>query len=120
VKKGCFVKIIIVLTVLVAVILFLLQNYFDDLVLKPGEKFITGLMFDGLKREMEHVKETPEKDSLIALMDNFVHHKFKNKEQINLNGEKIEDLVDSVKTAFEDSVISREEIEKITELFENK
>lgn len=117
-KKGCFVKIIIVLTIVLAVVLFLLQNYFDDIILKPGEKFIKGIVFNGLNKEMEDVKESPEKDSLRVLMDNFVHRKLTAHEEIKVNSEELESLIDSVKTAFEDSLVTWDEIDKIKKWFE--
>lgn len=119
-KKGCFVKIIIVLTVLIALVLFLVQNYFDELILKPGEKLIKGFVFEGINREMKNVKETPEKDSLRVLMDNFVHSRIKNKKEININGEEMEKLVDSAKLIFADSLITADELEKIKKLFESQ
>jgi hypothetical protein len=119
-KKGCFVKIIIVLTVLIAVVLFLAQNYFDELILRPGEKLIKGFVFKGINREMRYVKETPEKDSLKVLMDNFVHNRLKNKKEISINGEEMKKLVDSVKIFFADSLITADELEKIKKLFESE
>jgi hypothetical protein len=119
-KKGCFVKAVIIVTVLLAVVLFLLQNYFDELILKPGEKIIKGLVFKGVIKEMEHVKESPEKDSLRVLLDNFIQRKFKKKENININGEEINQLADSVKKAFADSMLSADELEKIKKLLESK
>lgn len=119
-KKGCFVKIIIVLTVLIALVLFLVQNYFDEFILKPGEKLIKGFVFEGINREMKNVKETPEKDSLRVLMDNFVHSRIKNKKEININGEEMEKLVDSAKLIFADSLITADELEKIKKLFESQ
>ncbi len=118
-KKGCFVKIIIALTVLIAVVLFLVQNYFDEFILKPGEKLIKGVVFEGFNREMKNVKETPEKDSLRVLMDNFVHSRIKNKKEISINGEEMEKLVDSAKIIFADSLITADELEKIKKLFES-
>jgi len=119
VKKGCFVKIIIVLTVIVAAALFLIQNYGDELIFKPGEKFIKSLVFKDVTRQLEYVRETPEKDSLKALLDNFIHARVRNKEEIKINSEEIESLVDSVEIFLKDSLITDNEIEKVKRLFDN-
>lgn len=118
-KKGCFVKAVIILTVLIAAVLFLIQN-FPDVFLKPGEKLIKGLMFKDFTKEMEHVRETPEKDSLRLYMNNFVHNKFKNKKNIEINGDEMKKIIDSVKIIFADSLISPAELQKIKTLFESE
>ncbi len=118
-KKGCFVKIIIVLTVIVAAALFLIQNYGDELIFKPGEKFIKSLVFKDVTKQLEYVRETPEKDSLKALLDNFIHARVRNKEEIKINSEEIESLVDSVEIFLKDSLITDNEIEKVKRLFDN-
>ncbi|HVO76274.1 MAG TPA: hypothetical protein VMT35_19790 [Ignavibacteriaceae bacterium] len=118
-KKGCFIKTVIIFTVLIAAVLFLIQN-FPDIFLKPGEKFIKGLVFKGFTKELEHVKETPEKDSLKVLIDNFVHNRFKSKKNIEINSDEMEELVDSVKSTFADSLITPGELQNIKKLFESK
>ena len=62
-KKGCFVKSIILLTVLTAVLLYLINYKFNDIIINPGKNFI----INQVTQEMEFVKSSPEKDSLKEL-----------------------------------------------------
>ena len=74
-KKGCFLKIIIILTILIAAILYVVENHFDDFIRKPGEKIIKDLVFKDVNREMEYVKNSPEKDSLKVMINSFIYNK---------------------------------------------
>ena len=117
-RKGCFLKIIITLTILIAVVLFIVENHFDDFIRKPGEKIIKDLVFKDVNREMEFVKNTPEKDSLKSLIDNFIYNKLHKEHRINT--EEIADLIDSVKMVLKDSVINSAEIGKLKLIFKKE
>ena len=117
-KKGCFLKIIIILTILIAAVLYIFENHFDDLILKPGENIIKGIVFKDVNKKMEFVKNSPEKDSLRVLINNFVSDKL-HKEH-NIDSKKIEDLIDSIGSTLNDSVISSTELEHLKLLFKKE
>jgi hypothetical protein len=110
-RKGCFVKVIIILTILTAAVLYIIQYRFDDLIKEPAKKFISGLAADEIAKEFDFVKDSPEKDSLIAIAADFVASK--------------SDLIDSYSKKdaayikerlnfyLRDSIITKEELEQI-------
>ena len=114
-KKGCFLKIIIILTILIAAILYVVENHFDDFIRKPGEKIIKDLVFKDVNREMEYVKNSPEKDSLKVMINSFIYNKIHKEHTLNTG--KIEDIVDSVKEVLKDSAISPAELENLKLIF---
>ncbi len=114
-KKGCFLKIIIILTIFIAVVLYIFENHFDDFILKPGENIIKDLVFNDINKKMEFVRNTPEKDSLKVLINRFVYNKLHKEHK--LNNEEFEDLIDSVSSALNDSVISINELDNLKSLF---
>ncbi len=85
-KKGCFLKSIIILTILVAVITYLAQNYFDDWVVKPGKGLLKNIALNDIQKRFETIKDTPEKDSLQLLINNYMESK------INQIGEEDDSL----------------------------
>ena len=117
-KKGCFLKIIIILTIFIAAILYIVENHFDDLIRKPGEKIIKDLVFKDVNREMEFVRNSPEKDSLKVLINNFIYDKIHKEHK--LNTKEIENMVDSVKEVLKDSTISPAELENLTSIFKKE
>ena len=117
-KKGCFLKIIIILTIFIAAILYIVENHFDDFIRKPGEKIIKDLVFKDVNREMEFVRNSPEKDSLKVLINNFIYDKIHKEHK--LNTKEIENMVDSVKEVLKDSTISPAELENLTSIFKKE
>ena len=114
-KKGCFLKIIIILTILIAAVLYIFENHFEDFILKPGENIIKDLVFTDINKKMEFVRNTPEKDSLKVLIDKFVSYKLHKEHK--LNSEEFKDLIDSVSGALNDSIISLDELDNLKSLF---
>jgi hypothetical protein len=113
-KKGCFLKIIIILTILVAAILYVVGNKFDDLILKPGVKVIKSVVNNNLDKELIGVKNTPEKDSLRIIINDFLDNGVQN---IHKASDKmVEEIVDSIKYAVTDSVINESELSNIKKM----
>jgi hypothetical protein len=120
-KKGCFLKIIIALTILVAAILYIVENKFDDLILKPGVNVIKNVVNDNLDQELIRVKNTPEKDSLKVIINDFLDNGVKKIHKVS--DKMVEEMVDSIKYAVSDSVINKSELKNIKKMlkrFEEK
>ena len=114
-KKGCFLKIIIILTIFIAAILYIVENHFDDFIRKPGEKIIKNLVFKDFNTAMKHVKNSPEKDSLKILINSYISNKMHKEHKINTG--EIEDIVDSVEEVLKDSTISPTELKNLKSIF---
>lgn len=116
-KKGCFLKVIIIITILIAALTYIIQNKFDDFVFAPGKKIIAPMFLKNFDEELKDVKESPGKDSLRAMIKEYIE-----------NAKNLKDLSeDSLKTFFKtinysiiDSVISNEELDKIRKLINKK
>ena len=122
-KKGCFVKSIIVLTILVAAILYIVQNHLDA-ILKPGKKILKNLVLSDVENDLAYVKASPEKDSLLVLLDDYIDKKFdkiknlseKNDENIEIN---IDKFIDSISIyVIKDSLIDKNELSEIKIIIE--
>ena len=117
-KKGCFLKIIIALTIIIAVILYIVQNHLDDVVINPAKKVISSFMVSGAFKHLTYIKETPEKDSLKILLKDYVKDKISKSKSIN--SDDLDWLLDSIKVVATDSLITKDDLNKIKELINLK
>ena len=115
-KKGCFIKGIFILTIVTGVIVYLVQTKFDYLILNPGKKIIANIANKEFDKNIRVVRESPEKDSLNALLKDF----FKNKlfKMHNYTDKMFNPLTDSIKKFSKDSVIDKEELNNIKLILE--
>ena len=117
-KKGCFIKIIIVLTIIIAAILYILQNHLDDVVINPGKKLISDLIVGGIDDELNYIRETPEKDSLRFLLKEYLKDKISKTKEINTGD--LNWIIDSIKVVVTDTLITQNNLNRIKELINLK
>lgn len=117
-KKGCFLKIIIVLTIVIAAILYIVQNHLDDVVINPAKRVISTFITNGAFKQLTYIKNTPEKDSLKILLNDYLKDKITKTK--SLNTEDLDWLIDSVKVFVTDSLITKDDLNKIKELINIK
>lgn len=110
-KSGCFLKSIIILTILIAAILYIVQHK-SELFFKPGKKIISGVFMDNWDKDFNFVKNTPEKSELRQSLKTFIDSlKMK-----DIPDEKeLDKIALMVKAAAVDSIISASELKEISE-----
>lgn len=83
----------------------------SGLFLEPGKKILTGFIKDDLNKEFSVVKDSPEKTELKNSLESYL----KNLKAGNITGnEDINKIVDLVKQAVKDSVITASELKEIS------
>lgn len=117
-KKGCFIKVIIILTILVAAVLYIVQNHLDDWVINPAKEFFSEIFVSEVDDELNFISESAGKDSLRTLLKNYLQSKFMATKEIS--NKDIDWLIDSVKVVVKDSIISMDDLNKIKNLIEQK
>jgi hypothetical protein len=110
-KKGCFIQTIIVITIFTAVIVYIIQNHFDELVLSPGKKVLKGVMLDEFDDKFEFINSSPEKDSFKVVFNNILTKKFEADNE--LSDDDFKDFFESINHIFADSVIDQTELKEI-------
>ncbi len=110
-KKGCFIKSIIILTIFVAVIAYFVRYRFNDLILIP-ERYIVN---KGLSDRLKDLKESPEKDSLKVLFQEYAHNV---KRFDSASRKSLEAVSDSLKEILNDTIITHEDINRIKKIME--
>lgn len=111
-KKGCFLKLIIILTIVVAAILYLIQNKFDEYFLEPGKELALSIIENSWDEDLKYVKESVEKDSLKSLMKFYITE-LKSSAHI---AKKSDALIKYISATLEDSIIDMNELNSVRQL----
>lgn len=110
-KTGCFIKSVIILTILIAAILYIIQHK-SELFMNPAKKIVSGVLMDNWDEEYKFVKDTPEKYELKNTVKSFIESlKLKNMPDEN----KLDKIVHMVDSAAVDSIITTDELKEISE-----
>jgi len=112
-KKGCFIKLVFIVTILVASVLYIIQNKFDDIFLNPGKKLITELIEDNWETELGYITGSTEKDSLKSLLNFYVEGI---KSVSDISEDKHEKLFELLEITFKDSSITKDELLELTKI----
>ncbi len=112
-KKSCFLKFIIIFTIALGIILYLVQNKFDELFLEPGKEFVLSAIEENWNTELGYVKDSLEKDSLKTLLRFYVSGI---QSTDYLSNERTEAVINYLEQTFKDSLIDIEELSHINKL----
>jgi hypothetical protein len=116
-KKGCFIKTIIILTIIVASITYIWENKFNDFIFKPGKKIILPLFVNEFKDKLAYVAKSPQKDSLYVMIKNYIED---TKNIHDLSDENIKPLVQKINNIISDSVVTSEELNSIRDYLKRR
>ena len=114
-KKGCFLKFIIIFTIVIAAVLYLVQNKFDDLFLNKGKEFVLSVIEDSWDTDLGYITDSPEKDSLKNLLQYYISGVESAKD---LTDERTKDVINYLEQTFKDSLIDNDELSHINKLIE--
>lgn len=110
-KPGCFLKSVIILTIIVAAITYIIQNK-SELILEPGRKVISRVFTDDWDKNFIYVKDTPEKNELKKVLKTYIDS-LKPK---NIPDDKeINAIAAMVQNAAADSIITDTELKEISQ-----
>jgi hypothetical protein len=112
-KKGCFIKFIVFLTIFVAAAIYIVQTKLDDWVLKPGKGIIKEVFNNSWEKDMVHVKPSAEKDSLKILITKYID----DISSADISDDKMEKIKNTIIISAADSIIDKNELKNLRNLF---
>ena len=112
-KKGCFLNIVIIGTIMIAAAVYIIENKFDEWFLKPGKKIVLKEIVNNWDDESKYIHASPQKDSLKNLLVYYVDN-IKSLDEVVYTDEK--SFVNEFESVIKDSVITQNEISKLTKL----
>jgi hypothetical protein len=116
-KKGCFLQTVIIGTVLIASAVYIIENKFDEWFLKPGKELLLNEIVKNWDNDLKYIYESEQKDSLKKLLTYYVDN-IKSIDELTTIDEK--SFINAFDSVIEDSIISSEEISKLTSLVEKE
>jgi len=116
-KKGCFLQAVIIGTVLIAAVVYIIENKFDEWFLKPGKELLLTEIVKNWDDDLKYIYESEQKDSLKNLLTYYVDN-INSLDELTAMDEK--SFVIEFDSVIEDSLISKEEISKLTRLVEKE
>ena len=116
-KKGCFIKSIIILTIVIAAIIYIIQNKFNDWFLEPGKKMLVKQIAENWKTEASFIKDSSQKDSVGILLTYYFKNIKTIEEVVNLENDlfltEFENIID-------DSIVTENELSKLTQILKKE
>jgi len=109
-KPGCFLKSIIILTIIVAAIAYIIQHK-SGLFFNSGKKIFTEAFLDTWDDDLDYVRSSPEKNKLKDSLKVFLASL---KPQDIPDEKNINRIAQLVRSAAADSIISDSELEVIS------
>ena len=116
-KKGCFIRSIVIITILIAAALYIIENKFDEFFLEPGKKYLADLVEVGLKEDMEKIVDSPEKDSLSIILKSYLKE-FKESKKFKISSDDLDSFSELLNDTSKDSILTKNELEEISNLLE--
>ena len=108
-KKGCFIRSVFVLTIVTGVAVYLVQTKWDSI-----KNMLADVPRKGIEKTLVKFKESPEKDSLKVLLDDFFTKRLVNLNQFSNN--MFNPLVTSLTNFSSDSLIDGYELNQIKQI----
>jgi hypothetical protein len=112
-KKGCFLNAVIIGTILIAAAVYIVENKFDEWFLKPGKELVLNEIINNWDNEFKYIHASTQKDSLKNLLVYYVDN-IKSLDEVVHTNEK--SFVKEFESVIEDSLITKDEISKLTTL----
>jgi hypothetical protein len=112
-KKGCFLKLIFIITILVASVLYIFEKKFNDVFLNPGKNLLTELIEDNWESGLSYITGSAEKDSLKSLLY-FYMEGIKSVNEVS--EDKHKELFNFLEVTFKDSLITKQELLEISKI----
>ena len=116
-KKSCFIQAVVIITILVAAAIYIIQYKLDDWFIKPTKKILITEAGKNWESETSHIDDSVQKDSLRSLLIYYFENIKSMKDVVNLDQEKI---FEEFELVIEDSLITDEEISKLTLLMQKE
>jgi len=112
-RKSCFLKSVVILTILIGGLVYIIQYKIADWFVKPGKEFIVNEAIKNLDDELIYIPDLANKDSLKSLAEYFFKNVKSFKEIVNLEKEI---FMEEFQRTIADSIITDNEISNLTSI----
>ncbi len=110
-KPGCFLKTLIVGTIILAAAIYIITNKGKEWFVDPIKENILSNAFDSLPNELKGLKDTKEKMMLVERIDSLVTLFKSDTSGVSINFTKVEKFFETLKDYSNDSLLTSSEYE---------
>ncbi len=110
-KPGCFLKTLVVGTILLAAAIYIITNKGKEWFVDPIKENILSSAFDSLPNELKGLKDTKEKMMLVERIDSLVTLFKSDTSGVSINFTKVEKFFETLKAYSNDSLLTSSEYE---------
>lgn len=110
-KPGCFLKTLIVGTIILAAAIYIITNKGKEWFVDPIKENILSSAFDSLPNELKGLKDTKEKMMLVERIDSLVTLFKSDTSGVSINFTKVEKFFETLKDYSNDSLLTSSEYE---------
>lgn len=115
--KSCFIRLLVVFTIFLAVVLYIFTHKFDEWVKRPVVEYLVEKSSGDLTNKLGSLAPSPQADSLQAMVNSFIGH-FKNAGDIRINLTAIGNMADSLGTVIGDGEVTPAELQRFSIILE--
>jgi len=115
-KPGCFLKTLIVGTILLATAIYIITNKGKEWFVDPIKENLLSNAFDSLPAELKGLKDTKEKLMLVSRIDSLVTQFKSDSTEATINFNKVEKFFKSLEEYSKDSLLTFKEYEFLVKL----
>ncbi|MBK7867400.1 MAG: hypothetical protein IPJ75_10670 [Ignavibacteriales bacterium] len=115
-KPGCFLKTLIVGTILLAAAIYIVTNKGKEWFVDPIKENLLSSAFDSLPNELKGLKDTKEKLMLVERIDSLVAQFKSDSTEATINFSKVENFFETLQDYSKDSLLTSREYEFLKKL----
>jgi len=116
VKPGCFLKSLIIGTILLGAIIYIISTKGQEWIINPVKETLVANAFESLPEEFKKIKDSKEKLVIVQKLDSLINLVKSDSVSATISFTRLEKFLEQLATYSQDSVLSRSEMEFLRKL----
>lgn len=115
-KPGCFLKSLIIGTILLGAIIYIISTKGQEWIINPVKETLVANAFESLPDEFRKIKDSKEKLVIVQKLDSLINLVKSDSVSATISFTRLEKFLEQLATYSQDSVLSRSEMEFLKKL----
>lgn len=115
-KPGCFLKSLIIGTILLGAIIYIISTKGQEWIINPVKETLVANAFESLPAEFKKIKDSKEKLVIVQKLDSLINLVKSDSVSATISFTRLEKFLEQLATYSQDSVLSRSEMEFLKKL----
>lgn len=115
-KPGCFLKSLIIGTILLGAIIYIISTKGQEWIINPVKETLVANAFESLPEEFKKIKDSKEKLVIVQKLDSLINLVKSDSVSATISFTRLEKFLEQLATYSQDSVLSRSEMEFLRKL----